>query len=193
MAGIATPTLDLSAGLQGDLRERVAAKLQVNKDGGADACWPASGMLVVGGYIEIYIPGAGRGRRKNCVRPFRVRAHRAAFVLHNGGRLSKDDFVCHRCDNPPCCNPAHLFKGTPGDNVRDMRVKGRGNKPWPTGAKCHFANYTEAQVLEAVRLANAGIKRKEIQRVMGMSKGALACILLGYTWGHVTGIQRKSA
>lgn len=53
-----------------------------------------------------------------------VGAHRIAFELAWGvpaGAL----FVCHRCDNVLCCNPAHLFLGTARDNARDMHTKGR--------------------------------------------------------------------
>ncbi len=51
-------------------------------------------------------------------------AHRVAYLLTTGP-IPKGKVICHSCDNPPCCNPAHLFVGTRGDNVRDMISKGR--------------------------------------------------------------------
>jgi|GEM_PF-2714749 len=53
-------------------------------------------------------------------------AHRAAWAFANGcpypqGRI----FICHKCDNPPCCNPAHLFAGSASDNMRDCVAKNR--------------------------------------------------------------------
>ncbi len=54
-------------------------------------------------------------------------AHRVAYYLFNG-KDPKELFVCHKCDNPICCNPHHFFLGTHEDNQRDKIAKNRQRK-----------------------------------------------------------------
>lgn len=56
-------------------------------------------------------------------------AHRIAWTLHHQREIPAGLCICHHCDVPRCCNPAHLFLGTQGDNLRDAARKGRLNVP----------------------------------------------------------------
>lgn len=75
-------------------------------------CWEWSGTRNSGGYGDI---------RVDCRT---TKAHRYSWEIHNGP-IPAGMLVCHKCDNPPCVNPSHLFLGTARDNVNDMIKKGR--------------------------------------------------------------------
>jgi hypothetical protein len=91
------------------LAERLES--QLDKSGGADACWPWTGST-----------SKGYGRF-NFEKSFRL-AHRVAFALASG-EAPPGLGVLHRCDNKRCCNPKHLFLGTQADNMLDMVLKDR--------------------------------------------------------------------
>lgn len=91
------------------LAERLWPRVRVVDSG----CWEWTGSRDNTGYGTL---GIGGGRFS--------RAHRVAWLLSHL-ILPQGAMVCHHCDNPPCCNPDHLFLGSTFDNSRDMVAKGR--------------------------------------------------------------------
>lgn len=104
-------------------RKRPATErfLDYYKPGRPDECWPWRGSIDKDGYG--YFASDDRTRQ--------LRAHRTAFELA-GGVVPPGRHVLHLCDNPPCCNPSHLFVGTNLDNIADKVSKGRA-RGWPKG------------------------------------------------------------
>jgi hypothetical protein len=75
------------------------------------------------------------GYGKTMFRGKTTTAHRKVWTL-TYGEIPEGMCVLHKCDNPPCCNPDHLFLGTHADNARDREAKGRGGGKKNTVTHC---------------------------------------------------------
>lgn len=124
-----------------------------------DVCWEWTGVTSPWGY----------GKFGNNT------AHRVMFEHHNGP-IPSGLLICHHCDNPPCCNPAHLFLGTPKDNMQDMVRKGRNvdrRKITPEDAT-------------AIRTAHAsGTSTRELAERYGLVPDHIFNIVRGKRWANV--------
>ena len=112
---------DLSIQQLESLRIRLWRKI---KRGKKNECWPWIGKAKINGYGILGLGGRGAGN---------VLAHRAAYEL-SVGPIPDGFYLCHKCDNPPCCNPTHLFVGTQLDNLRDASVKKRMRNATPSAS-----------------------------------------------------------
>lgn len=102
-----------------------------------------------------------------------IRVHRIAYRLFFG-KIEKGMLICHKCDNPACCNPKHLFMGTNEDNMRDMALKGRAFISW--GEKSGMHKLTTTQV-QAIRASNA--RQIDLANKYGVSKSTI-CEIINY-------------
>lgn len=112
------------------LRERLLAK--VDQSAGPDACWPWLGHIDAKGY-GVYKTG-GRPQK----------AHRLVWKIVFGHALPDDKHLLHRCDNPPCVNPTHLYIGAWQENMQDAIERGQ----YRLGENRPNAKLTDAQVAE---------------------------------------------
>ena len=106
---------------------------------------------------------------------------RIAYLAHYGVD-PLNLFVCHSCDNPKCCNPAHLFLGTQGDNMADAARKGRVARHY--GKRFH-CTLNEEQVREVRRTRPRGKAIRELAAGWGVSIQAIYAILSNRSWKGV--------
>jgi len=109
-------------------------------------------------------------------------ASRFSWELHNG-QIPTGKIICHHCDNPPCCNPNHLFCGTYKGNADDRDRKGR--EIFLKGEDHWSAKLTEENVRTIRSMYESGIRGKELEGAFGLVKGYGWRIAMGKAWKHV--------
>lgn len=147
-------------------------------------CWLWVGFIDHGGYGKIQAQGRPR------------RAHRYALEQATGKNPS-GLFACHRCDQPACVNPAHLFWGTARDNNHDMIAKGRerylsgADHPMSRhpenarrGARHHKTKMVEADVAELRRLRHKGFPLKVLSEWFKVRESTVSRIANGVRWAN---------
>lgn len=137
-------------------------------------CWEWTGARSHGGYGKVGYGGRSFG------------AHRCSWEL-SWGPIPDGLWVLHKCDNPPCVNPAHLFLGDAAANTQDMLAKGRGGGKGAPGESNRRAALTEQQVLE-IRLSFAsGEGTVELSKRFPVTSRYINRIIRGDSWPHVGG------
>lgn len=164
------------------LAERYWAKVAVR---GPDECWPWTACAEKDyGHGQVYVG------RKTDGRHTRDKAHRIAWMFSHGW-YPGDWVVRHRCDNPPCQNPAHLQIGTHADNAHDRAVRGRGRST--KGETSPRSKITEAQALQIISLRRDGETLQYIGIKFGIGKSQVGRIARGQQWQHLQGSSTEGA
>jgi len=153
-----------------DVNVRFWAK--VDKSSGADSCWEWQASLRDKGYGQFCWKG----------RP--LKAHRVAYELAIG-QIPEGMCVLHKCDNPGCVNPAHLWLGTIADNNADMTNKGRRVSTPQLGEAHWHARLTTEDVIAIRQEYASGIPQGTIAQKYGVGRNNISMIVTRSNWRHV--------
>lgn len=149
-----------------DLAERLA---HYAPPGEPDECWEWRGSTNKG-YGVFTVHGS------------RVRvAHDVAWEIHHCRPLPKGMLIRHHCDNPPCCNPAHLELGTHADNSADKVSRGRQAK----GSRHGIAVLTDDDVRAIRAMCAAGQYQRVVGEHFGIRQNHVSLIVNRIIWSHV--------
>ena len=150
--------------------KQIAEKL-LNYSVDDNGCWNYLGSKDKDGYGVF-----GHTRNKQ------IRAHRASYEYFIG-KIEEGLFVCHKCDNPSCINPNHLFAGTPKENAEDMSRKKRSRDQ--RGIKHNLAKLSEEDVLLIRQMRADGGSLKFIAKQFDICFQQVSSISKRVSWTHI--------
>lgn len=165
---------------------------------GLNQCWRWTGGKLHYGYGGFYWKGE------------KMRAHRRSFEMYVAD-IPNGMFVCHKCDNPECSNPSHLFLGTLQSNSHDMAMKGRGLKGdrnpsrmypdkllrgddhWSRrmpekrakGERINTARLNPDLVLEIRQMFSLGASQGSLAKKFGVTRRAISMVIHRLSWRHI--------
>lgn len=143
--------------------QRFVSGLKVSDSG----CWEWQ-RCASGGYGSIYVKGK------------RYSTHRLSWLIYRGD-IPKGIFICHKCDNPPCCNPDHLFLGDIVANTLDMVSKNRH----PKGNGHGLSKLDDKKVDQIIQRLRLGEVREVIAKDFGVTHKVIHQIANNETWTHM--------
>jgi hypothetical protein len=145
---------------------------------GPDECWPWKG----------YCPRYGQINTTNSFgKRVVLRANRVMLEISTGIKIPFGYEALHTCDNPPCCNPAHLFLGTQADNMLDMKKKRRAigkHLNSVCGEDSHLSKLTNEEVFK-IKLLKGSISSVKLASRIGRSSSLIRQIWRGEIWKHL--------
>jgi|SRR3990172_11883214 len=144
----------------------------VNK---TETCWIWNGSKNNRGYGQFNL-------RKSSGEKTIVLAHRFSYEIENGPIPFKL-CILHKCDNPPCVRPDHLFLGSQVDNAIDMINKGRGNKV--NGIRNANSKLTTEKVIKLRSLYDQGVKVSVLCKMFGVSHNTASKVAQRRWWNSV--------
>ncbi len=135
-------------------------------------CWEWQAYCKKAGYGQFKLYGKHKG------------AHRVSWMIVNG-EISDNMFVLHKCDNPSCVNPTHLFLGTPADNMQDMISKARTSYISRNAGEKHPRSKLTRQDVFEIRTLAKTMNRYEIAKMYDVKYSQISNIINRISWTHI--------
>lgn len=141
-------------------------------------CWLWQASKDGKGYGQFRVFGRGASPAK---------AHRVSYMIENG-EVPDGKEVCHRCDNPSCVNPDHLFLGTHYENMQDMKAKRRGCVPSKgKPGELNNAAKLNAMQVHVIRQLRGTASQTQLAKLCGVDRSCISLIQRNKKWRHLNG------